>query len=539
MIYQSPFPTPHVPTDLSISQFLLAQNPDDVPHNKEIISDFDHRAHALSYGELRTRAARAASYLENCMNVREGDVVCIYGQNSVNWLLLAHSIFWVGGCASLINPAATSYELQHYFSMAKPKIMAVDAHMLPTAREALRESSLAGNVQILIIEDFTSHADRWKGPVFPKDFVRFHNSSLPPFDLRGRNNKEVPAAMCFSSGTSGKPKGVVLTHYNLIAYLLTVRLTNPNTHSSQTTEVFFPSFAHVYGLISAVLLTAYVGCRVRSSEIRSTILRLVPALAIRMTKDPDIKKLNLKSVKAVMVSGATLASATVRDLQQLLSSDAAVLNGYGMTEMTLTMLRETQSHRAGSVGRPAAGVSIRIANDDLKDVNPGEVGECLAKGPTLFLQYKDNPEETRSSFTDDGWFRTGDLLRVDEHGYFWVTGRKKELIKYKGNQVSPAEIEGLLLSHPLVVEAGVCGIDNGDTELPTGCVVLAPEVKAVDSSNTLKDISKFLEERVAPFKRLRGGLYQLESLPKGSTGKLLRRELPAIISKKLKIQAKI
>ncbi|KAI0138497.1 acyl-CoA synthetases/AMP-acid ligases II [Xylariaceae sp. FL1272] len=555
MIYQSPFPAFHVPTNLSISQFLLESNPDDVSHDRTIVYDFDRPSHGLSYGEARTRAAQAAASLRDKHGMMEGDVVAIFGQNSVNHLLVCHAVFWAGGCTSAINPQATAYELVHYLDISKPKIIAVEAALLSTLKEALHASSLAQAPRVIVIEDFTIHSDDVEGPKFPKDFVRFQTRSLPPLDLRLRDNREVPAAMCFSSGTSGKPKGVVLSHHNLIAYLLTVRATNPHVHSSKTSEVFFPSFAHIYGLVSAVLLPVYVGCSIvimnqfesmaylrKCAEIKATILRLVPALAVRMTKDRHIKKLDLRSVKHIMVSGAALSSdGTVLGFRQILSPDAAVLNGFGMTEATIMMLRETQSHRAGSLGRPVAGVSVRVVNDDLDDAQPGHVGECLVKGPTVFMQYKDNPGETSAAFTKDGWLRTGDMLRIDGDGYFWMTGRKKELIKFKGNQVAPAEIEGLLLAHPAVAEAGVCGMHDAaqDTELPTGCIVLASDVKDEDVGGIISDVSSFVNVRVAPYKRLRGGLFAVEALPKGPTGKLLRRELAAIVTEKSKLQAKL
>ncbi|KAI1265295.1 acyl-CoA synthetases/AMP-acid ligases II [Xylariaceae sp. FL1019] len=566
MIYQSPYPAFNVPTTLSISQFLLRSNPDDVSHDRIIVSDFDRPSHGLGYGEARTRAAQAAASLRDKHGVTEGDVVATFGQNSVNHLLVWHAVFWAGGCISAINPQATSYELVHYLGISKPKVVAVDAALLPTLTEALHASSLAQTPQIIVIEDFTLHSGDVHEPKFPKDFVRFQTRSLPPLDLRSRDNREVPAAMCFSSGTS---EGVVLSHHNLIACLLTVRATSPHLHGSETREVFFPSFAHIYGLVSAVLLPVYVGCSIvvmkrfefmaylrKCVEIKATILRLVPALAARMIKDRESKELDLRSVKNIMVSGAALSPNVsticfdgnrgrgreiVQDLRQMLSPDAAVLNGFGMTEATIMMLRETQSHRAGSLGRPVAGASVRIVDDDLNDVQPGRVGECLVKGPTVFMHWCDNPGETSAAFTKDGWLRTGDMLHIDEDGYFWMTGRKKELIKFKGNQVAPAEIEALLLAHPAVTEAGVCGMHDAaqDTELPTGCIVLASGVKSEDISGIIRDVSSFVNVRLAKYKSLRGGLFTVDALPKGPTGKLLRRELPAIVTEKIKLQSKL
>jgi acyl-coenzyme A synthetase/AMP-(fatty) acid ligase len=265
----------------------------------------------------------------------------------------------------------------------------------------------------------------------------------------------------------------------------------------------------------------------KAAEVRSTILRLVPATAIRLIKDPEAKSLDLSAVQTVYCAGASLETTVAQALQRMLNG-TVILNGYGMSEGTISMLRENWSERkAGSIGKPAAGNSIRVVDDNYNDVPVGTDGECLWKGPTLFIGYKNNAEETRASF-HDGWLCTGDVVRVDEDGYFFITGRKKELIKFKGNQVPPAEIEAVLLSHPLVTDAGVCGVYDQDLEgeVPVGYVSL-DTVHSKDREKTLEDVKAFVHERVARYKQLRGGLFHLPEMPKNSNGKLMRRELPA------------
>jgi 4-coumarate--CoA ligase len=389
------------------------------------------------------------------------------------------------------------------------------------------------------------------------DIFQANTTASEPFDLSQQDNRKVPACMCFSSGTSGKPKGVVLSHYSLIAYCLSLRATSPTTYHSGIREVWFPPLAHIYGIISTMLIPSFVGSYAvlmrtfefsqyinRSVDIRASILRLVPSTAIRIVKDPEVRKLDLSCVNIVYCSGASLSSEVVVELQKLLQG-TSIIGGYGMSEGTITTLRETWSERkAGSVGKPASGVSIRVVDNNYNDVGPGEPGECLFKGPTQFTEYRNNRQETESTF-QDGWLCTGDIVKVDEDGFFWITGRKKELIKYKGelipwslrvvakseqgNQVPPAEIEAVLLSHPQVVDAGVCGVYDAqqETELPVGYVSLGSEITVHDGEKLLRDINEFVKERVSPYKQLRGGLYRLEDIPKGNTGKLLRRELPA------------
>ncbi|KAE9582252.1 4-coumarate--CoA ligase-like 5 [Colletotrichum fructicola] len=542
-MYHSPYPTPLVPSDVSVSQFLLSSNPDDVPPDQKILSDFDNQQQTLTLQELRFNAARDASTFISRFGLQEGDVVCIFGPNSISWVALAHAILWAGGCFCGINFMATAYELTHYFTVAQPSIIAVDDELLPKALEALKQLKLRTTPRLLVVGDESNARKQEDYPRFPLDFRSSKESPIQPFDLSRRDNRKIPAGMCFSSGTSGKPKGVVFSHHNLIAYLLTLRVTNPFTHNAYMREAFFPSFAHIYGIVSGVLLPAWVGNHVqpmrkfeylpylrRCSELKATVLRLVPAAAVRMVKDTAIRDLDLSSVHTVMCSGAPLSDATVKGLKRLLGPETNVLNGYGMSEATITLLRHTRNGQKGSsVGKPAAGVTVCVVDDHFNDVPIGIEGECLVKGPTVFMEYKNNQTETASAFRD-GWLCTGDVVKVDEDGYFWLTGRKKELIKYKGNQIAPVELEAILLSHPLVMDAGVCGIawDGDGGEVPIGFVCLPSSTAKVDYSKTLDEIRIYLEERVAPYKRLRGGLHCLESLPKNNSGKLVRSELAAI-----------
>ena len=333
-----------------------------------------------------------------------------------------------------------------------------------------------------------------------------------------------------------------MSHHNLIAQMLGVRSTNPFLHSNRVREVFFPSFAHVYGLVSAILVPAWVGsfCQImkqfdymaylkRCADIRATVLRLVPAAAVRMVKDPGVSELDLRSVQAVMCSGAPLSDSTVSGLKDMLAPEAGVLNGYGMTEATVTLLRETRRDKAASVGRPSAGVSIRIVDDTLKDVTPGNDGECLVRGPTVFLGYKNDPTATAEARIQDGWLRTGDIARADNEGFFYLTGRKKELIKFRGNQIAPAELEAVLLMDPRVADAGVCGVYDPamETEIPVGFVTLKAEhLSSLGlQERVLRELRGFANGRVAPYKKLRRDLVHVAALPKNASGKLLRRKL--------------
>ncbi|KPM41137.1 hypothetical protein AK830_g5380 [Neonectria ditissima] len=538
-IYHSPYPMPNVPVHQSISQFLVQSDPDDTHPDKVILADFDNPSRELTYSGLRRDAARDAAMLQKAHRLGEGDVVCIYARNSVDWASLAHAVLWAGGCFCGINPMATSFELVHYLGVASPKIVAVDGSLVQNVLDAIGQ--LEFTPEVLVIDDAleTTVHDR---VVYPRDFDRQNTPPMAPFDLSARDNRNQPAGMCFSSGTSGKPKGVVFSHHNLMAQLLSLRATNPLLHNGHTREVFFPSFSHVYGIVSAVLLPAWVGSYAqamrhytyagylrRCADMRATVLRLVPAVAARMVKDPGVVgQLDLRCVRAVMCSGAALSEDVVAGLRGLLAEDAGVLNGYGMSEATVTLLRETRGDKGASVGRPAAGVSIRIVDDNGEDVEPGHDGECWIRGPTAFMEYKGNPRETREA-KRDGWLRSGDVVRVDRDGFLYLTGRKKELIKFKGHQIAPAELEAVLLLHPQVVDAGVCGVRDRqlDTEIAVGFVVVAADVAAEKRGEVLEEVRAFVNGRVAAYKALRERLFYVEAMPRNASGKIVRRHLVA------------
>ncbi|KAK0388943.1 hypothetical protein NLU13_2520 [Sarocladium strictum] len=538
-VYDSPYPAPHYPTNLSVSQFLLQSDPDDVPNGKAVFADFDRPERQITYWQLRETAAKDAATLKQTYGLREGDVVCIYGQNSLEWISLVHAVLWAGGCFCGINPLATKFELEHYFKVATPKVVFTDGKLLDNVRHAL--NVLKVSPLVIMIDDGDLYSARGQ-PIYPRDFLKNGFSSIQPFDLSHKDNRQVPAGMIFSSGTSGNPKGVQLSHHNIIAHLLTLRATNPFTQNTHMREAFFPSFSHIYGIIAGVLMPSWVGSYLqpmkkfdylsyikRCAELRATVLRLVPAAAVRLTTDPETRKLDLRTVQSVMSSGAALSDETVEAMKRMLAPGVAILNGYGMSETTLTLLRETRGDKGASVGRPAAGVSIRIVDDNFRDVEPGTDGECIVKGPTVFMGYKDDPDETQRTMRD-GWLLTGDVVRADQDGFFYLTGRKKELIKFKGNQIPPTELEAVLQLHHKVAEAGVCGVWDKklETEIAVGFVILDSDVKQSSSkADTLEEIRQFVNERVASYKRFREPLIAIETLPRNTSGKLMRRHLSA------------
>ncbi|KAI0127122.1 acyl-CoA synthetases/AMP-acid ligases II [Xylariales sp. AK1849] len=434
-ICQSPYPQSYVPTDLSLSQFLARTSPDDIHSSKLILDDFDDATQSKSYGRLWSAAARQAAGLRLSLELKPGDAACIYAYNAVNWASFTHSVLWLGGTKSALNPQAISCELLHYLGIAQPKVIAVDQEFELRVRGALKETKLRQEPRVVVLGRLRGATFGSLLKVVPQDFEGKEIKPHLPFDLSNQHNRRVPAMMVFSSGTA----------------------TNPFVHNGHVQKVFYPSFTHIYRIVSSVLLPAWIGSYVvvmkqydflsylkRCSGMKATVLRLVPATGVRQVKDPTAKSPDLGSVIIVMCSDAALS--------------VEILHCREKPDKTRLVI----------------------------DVQPGQNGECLVQGPTVFMHYKSNPTETKAALNGP-WLQMGDVVRIDEDGFFWSTGRKKELIKYKGNQVASAELENVLPGNPLVSEARVCGIYDQvtDTEKPAGCIVRSSDERGIHNGTVL------------------------------------------------------
>ncbi|KAF1812760.1 acyl-CoA synthetases/AMP-acid ligases II [Eremomyces bilateralis CBS 781.70] len=536
IIYSSIYPEYLVPTNKSLGQYLLDVNPDDISPDKVIYEDIDPKGSKITYGGLRRDAAKLAAELVHAFNLKMGDAVVVYAANSANYILLAHAVMWFGGTIIGINVATSEHDLGHYLSVAAAKLIVVEPHRRGVVeRTVAHHHTTVPSAPIINIDNQSAVA-------FPHKYLRSTAvNPIPPVDLSNIDNRTLPAAVVFSSGTSGKPKGVHLSHYGMIANALSNRTANPEDANADSREVFFGPFPHLFGLLGGVLIPAFLGNYIAilpafvydqyiqsCSKVGSTVMRMVPAVAVAITKDPRIDQLDLTTVKTLMCAGAALQVEVVQRLQQIMPR-VSITQGYGMSEVSVAGLRGRRSaEKAGSVGRLYPGVKMRIIDDNMNDVKLGEPGEALIKAPTVFAGYRNNPKSTQESF-HDGWLRTGDTLSIDKDGFLWFKDRKKEMIKYKGMQVAPAELEDLLASHPEVEEAAVCALwhEDGQTEVPIGYVVLSSSVAQNDREAALKRIRESVDKIVSPYKKLRGGVFAIDAIPKNPTGKIQRSELPA------------
>ncbi|KAJ5589784.1 AMP dependent CoA ligase [Penicillium hetheringtonii] len=539
-VYKSPVLPIHDVSGLSIPQFMTQYNPDEVPASKIVhVETFSNET--ITYGSLRDQAARAAWGLRVNLDLQPGDTLLALVNNSNAFVLLAHATWWTGAIFAPLNTSATQDDIVHAINITNP------THIVTLKEKLSQIQSALASLSQTSIKVVTIRCKIQNLPQFPEDIIGLTTAeTIPPHDLEGKSSKDVASTICFSLGTTGKMKGVQLSHYNLVMNSLIMRATMPVRVNSRVREVFFAPYCHCYGLTLVVMSGMWVGglycslpafdleefCR-RSSEIKVTDLHLVPPVALLLATSPVAQKYDLASLQRIVISAAPLKK-SVQLLLKKRFPHTSVVQGYGLTECSGGVIHQIDEDKEaiGCVGKLFAGMEGRLVDPKThKDVALGEEGELWLRGPLVMMGYVNDPKATAETFTD-GWIRSGDILKMDKNQNIWITDRLKEMIKYKGFQIAPSELEDILLRHPEVTDAAVCAVydDSQATEVPLAYVSLSPRTAGLASSekqDVLDEINGWIDGQLAGYKKLRGGVFHLQTLPKTPTGKILRRLLPA------------
>ncbi|KAF1347569.1 putative amp dependent CoA ligase [Delphinella strobiligena] len=549
IIYRSSFTPMTEAPNISISQFMTDYNPDNVPGDKIVHVD-TISGKQLTYSGLRKEAGKCAWGLQHKLGFKQQQKIMAVLPNCTDFVLLAHATWWAGGVFTPLNYSSAAKEIAHAIALVEPDLIFVDPSRIEAVKSGLEKarSGLSTTPKIITVLRAVEGYS-----LFPEDVTgKDDRETIPPYDLEGRSAKDTVAAICFSSGTTGNIKGVQLTHFNLISSVLQGRVSLPGLANSTQREVFFAPYCHIYGLSVVVLQIMWVGgfaCAIPAFDLelfcskmfehRATCAHIVPPVAVLLANSDTTLKYDLSSLRTMVIAAAPLKEALQKRLKSRFGNSTSVIQGYGMTECSpgITHMHEADDHHVGSIGKLFAGTEVRLVDPNTEnDVTPGDEGELWVRGPQVMLGYIKN-EKATSETIRDGWLRTGDILRVDENNNFWVTDRLKELIKYKGFQVAPSELEDLLLHHPHVIDAAVCSIydDEQATEIPIAYVSLKLDLANLPESGKqaiLAEIQTWADNQVAGYKKLRGGVFHLQQLPKTPSGKILRRELPAKLKQK-------
>ncbi|KAI0357673.1 phenylacetyl-CoA ligase [Trametes cingulata] len=569
-LFQSTIPYVEPRDDLTIPQFVFSETFEH-PTKSAHVGKFpcmieEDTGRKVYFSELQYRTDALARAFNALYNIRDSDIVSLYVPNHVDYPALTWAAQKLGAIVAALSASLTSEELAYQLTVAKPSVLVTHVENLPAALEAAKAVKLPHS-RIVVLDGQKSKTKLSFKSV--EDLV--NDKTLPPYSefkfTKPGQAREKIAFLCFSSGTTGKPKAVAISHFNVISDLIqfaTFSGANQN-YAPWEEQRFRPGdvasgvlpFNHIYGLVINLHAMFYFAMTVVVSQkfnyerflqsIHSygiTHLLIVPPQAVLLVKHPLTKKFKLTSLRVLVAAAAPVSAELTTQLVQAFPK-LQVGQGYGMTETTAAVTVFPISQKVGtlgSAGQLIPGIVAKVVKPDGSLARVGEPGELLLKGPQISLGYYKNEQATKETFVD-GWLKTGDEVVFAENGDMFVTDRIKELIKVKGNQVAPSELEGHLLDHPDVADVAVIGIpDDFAGEAPLAYVVLKPAVaaevakKPALAEEVKERLKKHVSATKSKYKWLTGGVIFIDAIPKSPSGKILRRVLREQ-SKSLRVQS--
>jgi len=512
-------------------QIVTSPNPDvdipDVPLHELVLGDAGSRAdvaalvdgpsgRTLTYGQLAGGVRRLAAGLA-ARGFGKGDVFAIHSPNLPEYALAYYGVAAAGGVNTTINPLYTADELAFQLRDAGARFLLT---VPPFLDRALAAASMTGVEEVFVLGEAEGAT--------PFSSLLTAGDTPPAVDFDPANDL---VALPYSSGTTGLPKGVMLSHRNLVANLAQCKPVLVSGEGDRLISVL--PFFHIYGQVVLMAAALWQGATLVTmprfdledflrilQEQRITQAFLVPPIVLALAKHPMVDKYDLSSLEFIMSGAAPLDAGLERAASGRLDCD--VTQGWGLTETSPVLTTNAGAPlglRPGSVGVPLPNTELRVVDPATgADLGRNQTGELMARGPQVMKGYLNNPEATADMLDPDGWLHTGDLGHVDDDGYVYVVDRVKELIKYKGLQVAPAELEAVLLAHPAIADAAVVRYPDEEAgEVPKAFVVAKTPLEA-------EEVIAFVAERVAPHKKVRRVEF-VDEIPKALSGKILRRVL--------------
>ncbi|MDD7938121.1 AMP-binding protein [Actinomycetospora lutea] len=523
MIVRSPYDDIDVP-DMGLPEFLFG----DLGDAADRVAIIDGPSGArTTFGELAGAVDRFAAGMGE-RGLRQGDVIALFAPNNPYYPVVFHGALAAGLAVSTVNALYTPDELAYQLRDSGSKVLVTVSAFLDRARAALREEGLAVT-EVIVIDGARDEASTPLPETALADILST-TAERPSVALSGDD----VAALPYSSGTTGRAKGVVLTHRNLLANLLQIE--KMGTHvSPDTTILAVLPFFHIYGMTVMMNQGLHARAAVVTmpkfdlaeflrviSEHRVDRVYIAPPIAVALAKHPMVDQYDIDCVDIVFSGAAALDAELGAAVGRRLN--CTVLQGYGMTELSPVshcMPDDGTEMDLGSIGVALPSVECKLVDPDTGQEGV-ERGELWVRGPNVMREYLNNPEATAATLDADGFLHTGDVATVTDEGVFYIVDRVKELIKYKGYQVPPAELEALLLTHEGIADAAVIGVKDAEgEEIPKAFVVLQQGAELSDD-----DVMAFVGERIAPHKKVRVVEF-IEQIPKSASGKILRKDLRA------------
>ncbi len=504
---------------------MLARNARKCPDLEGVI----FRDARIRYREMDERVNRLANALL-LRGIQKRDHIGLLTQNSREMLEVFFAAGKIGAVNVPVNTRLSGPEIAYILNNANVKTLFLGENFIGTIEK------IKGKLPSIL--DYIVINKKGNG-----DFKNYEEilSTGHPIRPEVRLQDDDDAFIIYTAGTTGKPKGAILTHKNLVINAMTtIQETSfslprrPDLPLIDQKVMSITPFFHIAGILSVVknmvglipmVIEDFDPARLLKAieAERVTYLFLVPAMWLLVLNHPDFKKYDLSSLRTAAY-GADITPNALKERILEAFPNAGLYEAFGQTEMTATavfMKHQDALRKEGSVGLPFFNVEVRVVDDRMKDVGVNEVGEIVYRGPGLFKGYYQNPEETQKAF-EGGWFHSGDLVRRDEEGFIYVVDRKKDMIISGGENIYSAEVEAVLLTHPKIKEAAVIGVpDPKWGEAVKAFVVLAPGKKATE-----EEIIEFCLEPLARYKCPKFVEFNA-ALPRSATGKILKRELRA------------
>lgn len=517
MIFKSPDPDIEIPNK-PLTHYLLERIE---PYGDKPALIDGPTGRTITYSQFKFGVQLIAASLHK-RGFGKGDVFAIYSPNIPEYAVAFHAVSLLGGIVTTINPLYTVEELTQQLNDSGAKYLLTISLFLQNAQTAVAHSKVE--------ELFTFDAAEGATPLIS---LLQSDGRVPDVEIDPAQDVVV---LPYSSGTTGLPKGVMLTHRNIVANMVQcTSIKNFDLTSADDAVLGILPFFHIYGMVVIMNISLAEGATVVTmprfdlpqfleliQAHKISRINLVPPILLALAKHPLVDEYNLSSLKELMSGAAPLGA----DLAQAVIDRIGcnVIQGYGLTETS--PVTHICPNFPGKIKRASIGPllpnteAMVVSVETEQPLGPNESGELWIRGPQVMKGYLNQPQATAVTLDADGWLHTGDIAYADEDGYFFIVDRLKELIKYKGFQVAPAELEGLLLSHPAIADTAVIpSPDEEAGELPKAFVVLKPGTEL-----TADALMAWVAERVAPHKKIRRVQF-VDQVPKSASGKILRRIL--------------
>ncbi|KAL6157376.1 hypothetical protein ACJQWK_06725 [Exserohilum turcicum] len=530
---KSPYPDVEIP-NVDLWGFMFDRKDRDFSDDK-VIYRAVNSDRKYTFADVKSHATLFGEGLRNLWDWQKNDVLALHVPNDIDIPPVIYGTFFAGGIVTPANPAYSAEELAYQLKNSEAKALVTTKAFMKTALEAARKVGLASDRVILLgaERDETHQCKHWSSIRKTSGALRYRRRKADPEDL---------AFLAYSSGTTGLPKGVMLSHRNIVADLLAILGGVGHWYTSADDKILgVLPFFHIYGLTGLVHQTLHRGIevvvmpafdlKVFLEAIQThciTYIYVAPPVVVRLSRDKLVDEYDVSSVKMITCGAAPLSKELVEAVYKRLG--LKINQAYGLSETSpVTHIQPWDEWHSsmGSVGKLLPNLHAKYMSASGTELGPGEAGELWLRGPNVFKGYWRNAAATADSLTPDGYFKTGDVGFADAHHNFYITDRVKELIKYKGFQVAPAELEGKLLESDLVDDVAVIGVHDDDmhTEVPRAYLVAAEGIRGRAGEAEATQIVRWLDAKVASHKRLRGGVVFVDAVPKSASGKILRRVL--------------